>query len=497
MARYTRSEVKIEGAYPVLELLELTMDIGVNRHGTLTYGGYVAEENAAYYIHQSAERQLVNVFLNDELEFCGYPQEISVDCQNENCYLRVTLVTSSQFMDIDLYDRFFQKTDCTFANILNEAYEDAKTGNLVAVRGHEIIAAPILQYRETDWQFTLRMAGKIGTVVIPNVTLAEPQIMFGIPKRQIIDETNSIVYSIGSNSAEYMRKSATIDGMGYQKFLSYKMESENRYRLGDNVSIDGKILTVVQKNFVYERGEIQETYVLSSEAEYAVPFHHNKKIPGLELEGRVIERLGQQLLTVLDIDAQRNNSANTWFSYAPATNNGMYSMPLENEKITLQWQSETDGDILAVQPVRKNSHDMYDHRQRHFLTEHENHLLMIANKVEYTNPVGSMKWLAGIGFEISTNKDISLFAQGNININSQAQVAVWSPERITASKANVSSSIDMISSEIHLATTDLKVTSQTNKSKTARLPENPPGFTIDDTVKKIVAAVPVISNAGK
>ena len=43
MASYKINEVKIDGGYPVKQLLEFSMDIGVNRHGTLTYGGLADE----------------------------------------------------------------------------------------------------------------------------------------------------------------------------------------------------------------------------------------------------------------------------------------------------------------------------------------------------------------------------------------------------------------------------------------------------------------------
>ena len=76
MARYTISEVKIDGSYQVQDLLELSMNIGANRHGVLTYGGLIPEDKAKQYIQQTAEKQFVKVNLRGELEFCGCPQEI-------------------------------------------------------------------------------------------------------------------------------------------------------------------------------------------------------------------------------------------------------------------------------------------------------------------------------------------------------------------------------------------------------------------------------------
>jgi len=499
VARYTIGEVKIDGCYPIREILELSMDVGVNRHGFFTYGGLISEDAAKRYIQQNADRQVVKVSLRNELEFCGFPQVIAINHQNDHYYLRITLVTSSLLMDTEPHDRFFQDKGQTCTNILTEAYNDSKIGILSAMTAKDRVFKPILQYHETDWQLTLRMASNICTVVIPNITSEEPQVMLGVPNRQVRNENNNIVYTINRNNCEFRHKSAIFIDVDYHNFLRYNIKSHSRYKLGDSIRIEDKKFTVVQKSLEYEKGEIQEYYSLGHEQEFAFLLHQKERITGLELEGKVMIRSSQEMKILLDIDSKRKNAGETWFSYSPVSNNGMYSMPLENEKVMLQWQSDLDNDVLVVRPNRKNSYDMLDPGERHFLTEHENHLMMIPNKVEYTNPVGSMQWLASRGFDISTNKNMSISAQHNVNIKSQAQVEVNSPERITTCKAGVESSIDMISNELHIkAVKKVKATSKANKYKMTKLPERMRGFTISAaTASKLAAAIPQVSNIKK
>jgi len=526
-------KVNIEGNYPVDEVLELSMDIGVNRHGHLIYGGLVPEDVAKQYIQKSAAKEIVNVSLCGELEFCGYPQDIDVEHRNDHHYLRITLVTSSQLMDVDPHDRFFQDTGHTFADILTEAFDDSGIGSLIAVRGNVSIRHPILQYRETDKEFALRMASRNGTVIIPNVASAEPQLMLGIPKRKTVDESNNIVYSVGRNANKYRNKSGIenqFDGrydrygnydeaqkgytlyekLGYQNFLCYRMRSDNRYKLGDSVRVEGKVLTVMGKNFLYEHGEIVERYILGHEQDFAVPFRHDKKITGLELEGKVLDRSNQRLKILLDIDAHRKECGKTWFSYAPTTNNGMYSMPLVDEKVMLEWQSEADDDVLILRAARQNSQSMPHPGQRHFLTDHENHLKMVPGMVEYTNPVGSMKWLKGFGFDISTKKNMEIHAGQDVNIRSQAKTMISSPERIIACKAVTEqvddegtqvlksiSSIDLAGGDIHMnAATHVAEKSKAKNHKGATLPEREYSFQIKESAAlKLAGAIPLISNA--
>lgn len=499
MARYTIDEVKIEGAYPVEEILELAMDCGVNAHGTLTYGGLVDESAAMQYVEQRADGQTVKVFLRGELEFCGCPQKVAVDCQDDHCYLRVTLVTSSQLMDIEPHDRFFQDTSRSFADILTASYDDSGIGTLLAIRGTDQIEKPILQYRDTDWEFTLRMASRLGTVVIPDVTAQAPYVALGVPNRPVLSETGAVAYSISRDAAKFRSAHAANIGISYSNFLCRKLDSDNHYKLGDSVNISGETFVVVGKNFLYENGEVLEHYVFGHEQEFAVPFYKNKRIAGLELEGRVLERSGQDIRVLLDIDAARENDGKFWFGYAPCTNNGMYSMPLENEKVMLQWQSAADEDVLIVRLNRQNGFAMPRPCERHFLTEDDAHLQMIPDKMEYTNPAGNLTLLAANGFNISTGGKFSIFAQKDINIKAQGQVRVYSPERISACKTGVESSIDLISNELHVkAPIRVKSTSKANKYKGTTLPKRAPKTEISaKTASKLAAAVPQITNVGK
>lgn len=519
MACYTMDEVKIVGAYTIDKILDLSMEISVNSHGKLTYSGIISEDLARKYIQQDADSQVIKVSLLDDLEFCGYPQVIVTEHRDGNCYLHVTLVTSTQLLDIDVCNRFFQDVSQTYENIINEAFTDSGQGGIIAIRGKTKIKKPILQYRETDWNFILRMASRLGTIIVPNVISPEPQITLGVPKRSIKNENNKTSYSINRNPDEYRRKTLVdeyygkrfghhyaekrkgytlIDCLGYKNFLCYRMKSEHRYKLGDSVNIDGKVLTVTQKRLKYTQGQLQEVYILGHEQEFAVPFHHNSNIAGLELVGTVCECSGKELQLLLDIDAKRKRYRKTWFSYSPPTNNGMYSMPLENEKVMLQWQSEFDHEALVVRPDRKNGSGMPP-PQRHFLTEHDNHLMMVSGKVEYTNPVGSMKWLASNGFDVTTVKNVDINAGKDVHVTSQAQIQVFSPERITACKSGVESSIDMISNELHIkAVKKVKARSNANQYKKTKLPERLPSFsTTVSTASKLAAAIPQVLNAKK
>ena len=505
MAWYSLKDIRIEGNYPLEVVSDMSMDIAVNQHGSLTYSGLVPIDVALKYVRQSSDKQLIKVYIKDELEFCGYPDEIITDWpnvgfDNSHCQLKMKLTTSSTFADIYPKERFYQDINRTFEDIISEALEDSGTGHLVAVRGKKAIDDVILQYRETDWQFALRMAGRLGAVLVPNVISEEPEFSLGVPKREVQEEKNEIVFNMGRNIAKFRDKynesskfRQRIKGhqgvSDFHNFLCYEMKSENRYKLGDSVDVGGKTLVVMRKTFVFEKGGIEEIYTLGHEQEFSVPFNHNKRIAGLELSGTVLERDGQRIKMLLDIDAERQSFDKTWFHYAPVTNNGMYSMPLEGESVMLQWQSEADHDTLIVRPARKNGTAMPHHGERHFLTEFDQHMMMVQGMVSYTNPVGSIQLLSDMGFNIPTNKNFALMAGQDIKIRSKAQVEVRSPERITLGKTDTPSSIDMISNSIHIAAKENVVQrSGVNDYKDARIPQREGTFEVSSaTVARLCA----------
>ena len=202
---------------------------------------------------------------------------------------------------------------------------------------------------------------------------------------------------------------------------------------------------------------------------------------------------------LLDIDAERESDGKSWFSYAPTTNNGMYSMPLKDEKVMLQWQSAADEDILIVRPNRQNGSSMPNPDERHFVTEDGAHFKMVPNTVEFTNPAGNISWLAENGFNISTGGDFSVTAGGDITIKSQGQVRVYSPARISACKTGVESSIDMVSNELHIkAVSRVKTTSKVNNYKKTTLPKRAQKTEINAaTASKLAGAIPQVSDIGK
>lgn len=285
MARYTMGEVRIEGTLQVNPILELSMNIGVNRHGLLEYGGIISGEDAARVQKQKEDGQIIKLFLRDELEFCGHALKVTIDYKNEAYFLRVVAASRSQLLDIIPRSRFFQDVQRTYADIITEAYTDSGTGNLVAFRGGQATGKQILQYRENDWQFTLRMAGRLGTVVVPNNAAHQAQVCLGIPKRAVVVEPNPRLYTVSRSAERYRKNRVNNAAIGYQDFISYQLKSNNRYKLGDSVNIDGKVMAVVQKSFTYARGEMEEHYVLALESNCCVPLHHNKHIADLFARG--------------------------------------------------------------------------------------------------------------------------------------------------------------------------------------------------------------------
>ena len=121
---------------------------------------------------------------------------------------------------------------------------------------------------------------------------------------------------------------------------------------------------------------------------------------------------------------------------------------------------------------------------------------MAPGKVGLENPAGGIKWLAGIGLDVSTGKSLWVVARQDINIMAGEQVEVYALERITAGKAGAASSVDMVGNEIHMAATNgVNLASRVNRYRGARLPERLPGFGIDDTCARLSSAFPVVLDA--
>ncbi|WP_167595046.1 phage baseplate assembly protein V [Clostridium beijerinckii] len=81
---------------------------------------------------------------------------------------------------------------------------------------------------------------------------------------------------------------------------------------------------------------------------------HNSLLSGASLEGKVIDRQGEQVKLQLKIDDNQNNEEASWFRFAPPTGNMMYCMPVIGTDARLYFPNESSEEPIVTGCLRTN-----------------------------------------------------------------------------------------------------------------------------------------------
>ena len=449
MAKYSAADISLQGAFGVGRLRTLSLEAGVNRHAVLTYSGYIDESAGGSLAERKTQGEQMALEIGGTPVFRGVVSSVEVSGDNGLFILTVSCVSSSKLTDLTPHSRSFQDVRMSYGEMLERVYQAADDASIITPGGDCRIGAPLLQYQETDWAYTLRMAGRIGAAVVPNLTAQGAQVSFGLPKgnRYTVSPAET-EYMIQRRNMHYIRSDLEYDDTRYKDFLQYTIRDSRLFRLGDRITIQDEELSVVELRIWMESGLVESEYLLGCERAFCAPRRNNEIQAGLTLSGTVLDTEGQTVKVHLDIDEEQEKSKAYSFPYAPQTNNGMYCMPQIGTKVMLRWKSGQDGDAVAIHCIRTNS--IGDYHYRYFTTEFGKQLAMLPAALSFSGDSNSVKLQDSSGIAVKTSGHISLKAAKLLKIHSLKHVVIKTPELIKFSKAGTDAAIDVSGGNMHL-----------------------------------------------
>lgn len=179
---FTIEQIRVEGSICFSQIESLAIHESVNEHGTMEVSGVVAD--ASGLMDGSLRDGCLTVLAGGRERplFTGVIEEVRIT--DDRGVSRVVAICSSftVLLDWKLRSRSFQDTDLRYRDILMRAGKDGDGKARILVtseRAKGRIGVPVVQYRETDWEFIRRIAGRLRTVVMPEVTYAMPQLSVG------------------------------------------------------------------------------------------------------------------------------------------------------------------------------------------------------------------------------------------------------------------------------------------------------------------------------
>ena len=377
MITTNHTTLRMSGALNIEHLTALKLHVGVNAHGWAIVEGE-AGENALKQLSGALAGREQHILTLDESGaekclFAGVIREAEMVRVGGYNRFHVELLSGTCLMDREVRSRSFQDVSQTYSQVAQQVCSEYSGGAAICTVGEDkTLNQPVIQYRETDWEFLMRMASHCGGVLVPETHRGLPRLWFGFPDRSFTCELPEDAYTSGI-SQRYYELGGSAAGYSKADFFYYDVESPQLCDLGWYTVFKGQPFIISEKYAILERGELIFTYRLGRPGLGWGKMLYNEKISGMTLLGEVLETSRETLKLKLDIDKGWNPGGPYPYTWRPETGNFMYCMPQVGTRVSLYCPNYDEKTAIAVNCVRTNGSDcgrMSDPSKRSFVTEH-------------------------------------------------------------------------------------------------------------------------------
>jgi len=330
----TRDKISLICPYPVWDfyLIEITHE--VNEHARLRVEAFLewdTREELEKIIYDVKESDVIQVIIQNEddsgILFTGVPVNVDVQINGHEGILILECCSGTYNMDIHECSRSFQNVSMQYDDMLDfvvGGYTEGAFKNTGAAG--RVLDRPVIQYKETDWQFLKRMASEVGTVLTADVSSKNAKLWLGVP-----DKSKSAVIGL-----ERVLKNKKVESEYQKEHCYYEVSLVDEYlKIGDEVEVLGDQVFVTKAVFIYEKDDgILRTQYRLEELPRMKRFG-NERVKGICLDGTVLDVKLDHLKIHLDVDENQAVSEAFWYPCKAEASNVWYTMPHIGERVSL------------------------------------------------------------------------------------------------------------------------------------------------------------------
>ena len=461
--------LRLTGALRIEHLTDLTLHVGVNDHGWAVVEGEAGEDALEQLQGAVAGREQV-IMARDESGveqplFAGIIHTADLVTYGGYNRLRIELQSGTILMDRVKKSRSFQDVGQTYSQVAQRVASGYEDGAVISTVGQDKpLGVPVIQFRETDWEFLKRMASWCGGVVVPETHYAYPRIWFGFPERAFTCAFPEDCYTTGI-SQRYYELGGPVAGYRRADFLYYDVPSSQLCDLGWYTVFKGQEFLICEKWAKLERGELTFIYRLGKLGLGWGRKQYNEKISGMTILGEVLSTERETVRLKLNIDEGWNPGGPYAYTWRPETGNMMYCMPQAGTRVSLYFPNYDEQAAMAVNCVRTNGAScdrMSDPSRRSFVTEHGKEMNLYPDVMSLLGGAnGTVKLEDATGITLSTDKKITIVAQEKVSISAKSAIGAAPMGEIVMAKGNALSG-EMESTQVQSNQYDLLSTGYTH-----------------------------------
>ncbi|MGN0161108.1 MAG: phage baseplate assembly protein V [Lachnospiraceae bacterium] len=409
MDTITFENIKVDGI-PFSRIRNLTIQHSVNAHGICHIEGEINQQAAEEIIQRVDESFALQLTTGVEGQpsrlFYGAVSKIRMEKENSYAVIILDGITSSGRIDSKRASSTFQNTSQTYGQLLNGMLSGR--GSVQVMTSDKPVGTFIMKCDETDWEFVVRMASRLGAPACINIISQKPQIYIGIPPVSKEIAVDTVSFGV--------EKDVLLNGSAAQTIKSY----EYAY-LGDAVRLNGKSYRVKSVKAELVDGLLECSYGCSTQSGFIMPKMENTQASGRMMRG-IVQKVEADRVQVFfnSMDSSYDNGGDWWFPYSTAYSSqdgsGWYSMPSEGDEVRVFFPSGNEGEAFAAGAVAK--HVRADVKDKAWSGVNGKEILMTKDGLIITckNQKIYIKLSDESGIEIISDQNINVTSGTNVNI---------------------------------------------------------------------------------
>lgn len=416
-----------------IAIRDLEIHRKINEHGTARIEGYIADEDEEDYIKQllGSMWERINAVGRDgenQTLFWGLVTGFSIQRENDQKRMILELTTGTYLMDLIPHFRTFQNEAVTFEEIFQTLTEPYENSGLIKNRPlTEPTGELVIQYRETDWEFLKRMAGRHHSFLVPSTTIYGVKYFYDLPKGVKQEIPDGSMYAFCKDVGGYLKKkSRGLTGLREAASIEYTIKTRDNYNLGDWVAFNGQQLFIYQIESVYQEGEMLHICHCKARAGMDTLETCQEDIAGCSFPAKVLQvREDKVQIKVFD-DENADQDISLWYPYSTVYSSpdgtGWYCMPEIGDVVRLKIPSRREAGAYVVSSIHldTDSPDRKNPEHKVIKSKYQKEIRFTPDSIIITNNQGTKIALTdGEGVQIISQKSIVIQAKDNLTLSSE------------------------------------------------------------------------------
>lgn len=391
----------------------------INQHSRLTVKGYMEESEIDKVMRIAAMDGEIVVIAKAQGEtqtlFKGLIYSADQKKKEGVYYLTLDLISETIRLEGVEKTRTYQNGSLTFGELIKSAGSEEKQMIYIAAQDMPIKKF-VAQYKETNWDFIMRMASNLNACVVPQVQGRGISCSVGLIK----DGKESTIkdVSVAEKNEVHMVRQKKSKGLFIhgQDGVSYEFSDTEIYGLGDKVIINGKLLYIAQIDTYYKEDELWHAYEAKSEKSLQAATFQNLKLTGASLMGSVANVVGARVAVRLEVDANNPLCGSRMFPfstvYSSPDGTGWYCMPENGDTIRVYFPTEFEKDAYVISSV-------------HVEAPEEQNIRTNPQIKSISNAYGKEIILSPSGITITNNDGMSITLDDNYGMSIESDLPIY------------------------------------------------------------------------